>query len=522
MGLYLNRDYAFERFVKNTIFVDKTLLIDVTNRNLDIESTKFMCVTHPRRFGKTMAILMLNDYYSKGANTKYLFDELKISKSKSYLKHLNNHNVIFIDVGGLYCKYTFDKKIFNYLEKQIINSLKEEFSNINFENCSLENAIIKVNKLVNQKFIFLLDEWDCILRDAPNTELEDIFLSFFSKLLNNKNVCSSIELFYMTGILPTIYYEKFTNLITLFKDYSILYSRETDQFIGYTENEVIDLCDKYDFNFDLIKKWYKGYNVNELTIYNPICVNETIEWKKCLDYWNQTCSVKSLSIPLSFNKGELKEETALLIAGYSIPLEIPKNLKDLVNKNTKISTLIKLIHLGYLTYDFKNKECRITNYEITKNFVHAVIDLKWKEISTPTYNSRELYELTLKGKINFINESLDENYNSLISISNNIKENIFKIFIQLSYFYAYEYYEIKFNKLNKSNVNAEFIPLDNKHIPMIIDLKINASIDTIINQIKEKNYSSVFTGYKGKVLLLGISYNSKTLKHTSKIEYIEL
>ena len=96
MGLYLNRDYAFERFVKNTIFVDKTLLIDVTNRNLDIESTKFMCVTHPRRFGKTMAILMLNDYYSKGANTKYLFDELKISKSKSYLKHLNNHNVILL------------------------------------------------------------------------------------------------------------------------------------------------------------------------------------------------------------------------------------------------------------------------------------------------------------------------------------------------------------------------------------------------------------------------------------------
>ena len=103
-----------------------------------------------------------------------------------------------------------------------------------------------------------------------------------------------------------------------------------------------------------------------------------------------------------------------------------------------------------------------------------------------------------------------------------MNENILDIIIPFSYFESYTYYDVKCIKLNESSIHYEFVPIDNIHIPKIIELKADKPIYDEINQIKDKDYSNVFKGYKGKILLLGITYDSSTLKHESKIEYIEL
>ena len=97
MAFYLNSDNSkFKKYMKSEIFIDKSMIIKECNKLFGSENS-YMCVTRPRRFGKTMALSMLNAYYSKGCDSLPLFDKLNIAKDNSYLEHLNKHNVIWID-----------------------------------------------------------------------------------------------------------------------------------------------------------------------------------------------------------------------------------------------------------------------------------------------------------------------------------------------------------------------------------------------------------------------------------------
>ena len=99
MGYFLNNDFVknnFELITNSKYFVDKSMMIEKINGYIGIED-RHVCITKPRRFGKTTNLQMLASYYSKGADFKNLFDNLEISKSETYLEHLNKHNVIYID-----------------------------------------------------------------------------------------------------------------------------------------------------------------------------------------------------------------------------------------------------------------------------------------------------------------------------------------------------------------------------------------------------------------------------------------
>ena len=102
MSSYLNMDNdLFFDYQNDDIFVDKSMLIKECNKQIR-KTTKFMCITRPRRFGKTLALSMLNAYYSKGCDSRELFKDLKFSKDPSFEKHLNKHNVFNIDMQEIY------------------------------------------------------------------------------------------------------------------------------------------------------------------------------------------------------------------------------------------------------------------------------------------------------------------------------------------------------------------------------------------------------------------------------------
>ena len=89
MGIYLNPNTeSFEAALNSQIYVDKTGLIAETNKLIGTEQ-KWLCISRPRRFGKSMAAKMLAAYYGKNENAGQLFEGLRISKDESYKKHLN-------------------------------------------------------------------------------------------------------------------------------------------------------------------------------------------------------------------------------------------------------------------------------------------------------------------------------------------------------------------------------------------------------------------------------------------------
>ena len=523
MSLYLNRNEDFSNYVNDTIFIDKSNLITITNNNIRKPSSKFMCVTRPRRFGKTMALSMLNAYYSKGCDSQSLFDKLNIAKDNSYLEHLNKHNVIWIDMASLYANIDNKEEIINELKKRILSDLKEKYNNIDLTNFILSDAIIKINNETKERFIFLIDEWDVIFREEEyNTKLCDDYIMFLRGLFKSSDVSSCIDLVYMTGILPIRRYSTQSTL-NVFTEYNMLDSFPIESYVGFTEDEVIGLCNKYNRDFNEIKSWYNGYNLNGVSLYNPKSVVEAVLRGKCKDYWAQTSAIEAVTNYMNYDNGELKDIICKMLLGKKVKVNVRKFENDLTKVNSSDSALTVLIHLGYLAYDEDLEACYIPNYEIKQEFVNAVDKLNWHEIYNPISNSLKLYEETLKGNVEFINKTLDENHKDLAGPFNKNKEDILGIIVEISYYNAKQFYNIKKEDtsiLGRSDLS--FIPYDNCHIPFIVELKINSTPDDAIAQIKEKSYFNSLGDYHGKVLLLGISYDEKTLKHSSKVLIIEI
>ena len=267
MSLYLNRNEDFSNYVNDTIFIDKSNLITITNSNISKPSSKFMCVTRPRRFGKTMALSMLNAYYSKGCDSLSLFEKLNIAKDNSYLEHLNKHNVIWIDMASLYTDIRDKNDFFKELETNLLDDLNEAFPNVLKEmDNTISKAIIRINSKLNERFIFLIDEWDVIYREQEyNTKLCDEYTELLRNLFKSSNVSSCIDLVYMTGILPIRRYSTQSTL-NMFTEYDMINPRELDSFIGFTEDEVKDLCKKYNRDFNKISQWYNGYKLGNVSI----------------------------------------------------------------------------------------------------------------------------------------------------------------------------------------------------------------------------------------------------------------
>ena len=528
MSLYLNRNEDFSNYVNDTIFIDKSNLITITNSNISKPSSKFMCVTRPRRFGKTMALSMLNAYYSKGCDSQSLFEKLNIAKDNSYLEHLNKHNVIWIDMASLYTDIRDKNDFFKELETNLLDDLNEAFPNVLKEmDNTISKATIRINSKLNERFIFLIDEWDVIYREQEyNTKLCDEYTELLRNLFKSSNVSSCIDLVYMTGILPIRRYSTQSTL-NMFTEYDMITPRELDSFIGFTEDEVKDLCNKYPRDFNKISQWYNGYKLGNVSIYNPKSVVEAVLSGEYGDYWTKTSAIEAVTNYMNYDHGALKGLITKMLSGDKVSVNVSRFSNDLTKVNSADSALTVLIHLGYLAF-IKGEYlgfgyCYIPNYEIRQEFVNAILELDWKEIYNPIDNSRKLYEETLKGNVEFINKTLDENHKDLAGPFNKNKEDILGVIVEISYYNAKQFYNIKKEDtsiLGRSDLS--FIPYDNCHIPFIVELKINSTPDEAIAQIKEKSYFNSLGSYHGKVLLLGISYDEKTLKHSSKVEIIEL
>ena len=521
MGRFLNsNNKKFLEYYTSKIFIDKSSLINVINECLNT-TDKYMCVTRPRRFGKTLTLSMLNAYYSKGSNSKEIFDKLNISSSSTYLNHLNKHNVISIDMSTLYTDS--NGNFLDELKKLLIKELDEYFPNIlTSDDDTIAKAIIKINLKTDQSFIFLIDEWDLIFREEPKSKLCDEYIRFLRSLFKASDTSSCIELVYMTGILPIKRYTT-ESALNMFKEYNMLDPDNLAEYFGFTEIEVKDLCLKYNIDFNQMKKWYDGYYLEGLEIYNPQSVVEAIKRNKFKDFWTITGALESVTNYMNYDNGVLKGKITKMLSGEKILVNVLKFKNDLTMVNSEDAALTVLIHLGYLAYDENAKKCYIPNHEISDEFVLGIDDLGWEEPYNPISNSLELYKETLKGNTDFINKTLDKNHKDLASMYNKNKEDVLGIIVQISYYHTGNFYFIrKEDTCATGRADLTFTPLDNTHIPMIIELKVDKSAEDAINQIKEKDYSSVFKGYKGKILLLGIAYDSSTLKHESRIEYIEL
>lgn len=138
-------------------YIDKSSLISYTNKSLYSPSTKFLCVSRPRRFGKSYTANMLAAYYSKGCDSHDLFSKLEISKEESYEKYINKFNVITLDIQSMIALNQGAKGVVSYIQKSVCKELADEFSDIHFlKTISLRLSLIFLIKQMKNLSLFLM------------------------------------------------------------------------------------------------------------------------------------------------------------------------------------------------------------------------------------------------------------------------------------------------------------------------------------------------------------------------------
>ena len=327
MGIYLNPDNTDFQFCLNAeIYIDKTDLIAHTNRIINTEN-RFICVSRPRRFGKSMAANMLTAYYSKGCDSADMFAPYKISKSNSFNKHLNQYNVIRINMANFMSRGKDMQGTLDYLCKRLLHELKKENADVDcFDWNDLFCVLDEVFAAKRIPFILIIDEWDCIFREKKDDdEAQKLYLDFLRDLLKNR---SYVALAYMTGILPIKKYGKHSAL-NMFTEISMTDATPIAEYTGFTDNEVRDKCAEYEISLEKMKQWYDGYYVNGVSIYNPKSVVESILRKNFGNYWTATETYEALKNFIIMDYDGLKEKVARMIAGETIEINTTKFQNDI-------------------------------------------------------------------------------------------------------------------------------------------------------------------------------------------------
>lgn len=322
MGILLNpNNIDFQKSINSEIYIDKTELIKHTNKVINTEQ-QYICVSRPRRFGKSMAANMLTAYYSRGCDSREMFSSYKIAKADSFEKHLNQYNVIHINMVDFLSEASNIEEMIAEIQKAILFELTNEFSDVRFyDDKKLARSLKDIFAKHSVPFIFVIDEWDCIFREHKNdTDSQTKYLDFLRNLLKNQ---SYIALAYMTGILPIKKYGKHS-AINMFTEISMTNARELAEFTGFTESEVKELCTQYDMPFDETKRWYDGYNLKGISIYNPRSVVMSMTGHDFDNYWTSTETYEALKIYIQMNFDGLNHMITRLIAGEKIEINPAK------------------------------------------------------------------------------------------------------------------------------------------------------------------------------------------------------
>ncbi len=525
MGIYLNSgNTAFKMSVNDDIYVDKSEIISFINSRID-KNKRYICVSRPRRFGKSMTAQMIAAYYDRGCDSRELFQNLKITKSETFEQHLNAYDVFFLNIQQFLSGAKNADNLVEYLEKEVLKEVKEVYSDYvsnNETSLPLALATIFAKQIKENKgFVFVIDEWDCVFREyQEKKEVQKQYLDFLKDLLKDRTY---VKVVYMTGILPIKKYGT-QSALNNFDEYTMLDPTPMEQYMGFTESEVQMLCKQYGMDFEKMNRWYDGYVFSDnMHIYSPKSVVDAICKKKIRNYWTSTETYEALQVYIDLDMYGLREDIISMLSNLKINIDTWAFQNDMTSLKSKDDVLTLLVHLGYLAYDEETSEVFIPNEEVRGEFFRAIKNGKRPEMIKAIQHSERLLEATIQRNEEEVARLIEEVHSANTSPNFYNNEQALRSIIQLAYISSMDDY-VTIQELPSGIGYADLLFLPRKHSnkpAILIELKWDKSVKGAIGQIKNRNYVETIENYGGEILLVGINYNKKDKVHECIIEKYE-
>ena len=519
MGRYLNQgNDSFQNSVNSEIYVDKTGLIEYTNRVLNTQQG-YVCISRPRRFGKSMAANMLTAYYSRGCDSEELFSGFEISKSADFETYRNKYNTISLNMQEFLSRSNNIEEVIDRVKRFVLRDLKKAYPDVDYlDDMDLIESMQDVYEEKKCPFVVIIDEWDCIFREfRQDKEAQEQYLDFLRDLLKDK---ACIHLAYMTGILPIKKYGTHSAL-NMFDEFSMISPGPLAAYVGFTEKEAEQLCNRYKMGIEEVRAWYDGYSFpTEAAVYSPRSVVNSMLFGKIENYWNQTETFEALQSYIDMNFEGLKDDVLSMIAGESVPVNTGSFTNDMTTFRTEDDVLTLLIHLGYLAYDLDHKTVKIPNNEIRQEYVNSVSASDWGEVSQALKESADVLQAIWQRRPEQVAEGIRIAHFETSHIQYN-DENALSYTISLALYAARNFYTVHRELAGgKGFADLVFIPRKKfqEKPALVVELKWDKSAEGAISQIKEREYCRSLEKYQGELLLVGVNYSKKTKEHTCVIE----
>lgn len=524
MGIYLNPgNEGFKRIRKGN-YIDKTGMIALVNQNIDTPDN-LICISRPRRFGKSFAAKMLCAYYDKTCDSSELFKDLSIASDISYEEYRNQYDVIYLDMTNVMGE-AGKTEIIPFIRRKLTEELLQAYPKVQADE-ALSTTLVRTVEHTGNKFIMIIDEWDAPIREVPQIQKE--YLEFLRMLFKSSGTTDKIfAAAYMTGILP-IKKDGSESAISDFWEFTMLEPGDYQKYIGFTEEEVKKLCANSHLSFDEAKRWYDGYSFEtEKSIYNPYSIMRAMKFKKFKSYWRQSSAADALEDYIQGDFDGLFDAVMELLNDLHMPVDTDGFNNDISDVKNKDDMLTLLIHLGYLSYDETTHTVRIPNEEVRIEFSKAIREVKSPEAILRLKESRQLIRDTADMNTEAVASQIEKVHALISDPLHYNNEQALRCTIHIAYFsYPEEY--LKFEELPSGDGYADvvFLPKRTSTLPaLLIELKCNKSAEGAIEQILKRRYFDALKGYGGDILLVGVNYDkdagNNKRKHTCIIEKFRL
>lgn len=524
MGRFLNPgNSGFCDVLNSDIYVDKTGLLNYTNDAINTTS-KFICNSRPRRFGKSVTADMLTAYYSKGCDSEQLFSGLVIGKNEDFKKYLNQYDVIHLDMQWCLMDAGRLEDTVEYLNRHILEELRAAYPLALPDSVQTAyGAMSTIHAQTGNRFIVIIDEWDVLIRDgAGNQRVQEEYINFLRGMFKGTEPTKFISLVYLTGILP-IKKLKTQSALNNFTQFTMVSPSRLAPYVGFTEKEVWELCDRYGQNFDEVRRWYDGYRLGDYHVYNPSAVVNLMLQGDFQSYWSQTGTYESIRPLIDKDFDGLKTAILTMLSGNAVKVKTTSFQNDMVTFKNKDDVITLLIHLGYLAYNQRLQTAYIPNEEIRGEFSDAVAGSKWSEWIRFEEQSRELLSATLDREEKAVAAGIEKIHREYASSVQYNDENSLSSVLTIAYLGAMEYYFKPVRELPAGRGFADFVfipkPEYTADYPaLVVELKWNKSAGTALQQIYDKEYPQSLVEYTGNILLVAINYDKKSKTHQCIIE----
>lgn len=539
MGTYLNSITPYTLYKSESLspyFVDKTLMLRELFPYVSA-GNRHICITRPRRFGKTIMANMISSFFQKASDSSDVFDSLAISQVDDYRRYKNQYNVIRIDFSKMPRNCDSYTQYIERIEALLIEDVKEAYPQVKINEADAVGDILEsVFVQCGEKFIFVLDEWDFIFhRDFINDIDKEKYVAFLSNLLKDRPY---VVLSYMTGILPIAKYSSGSEL-NMFAEFTMVNSPMFGEYFGFTDDEVDDLYRRYIVECDRqhkeksvtrkgLRDWYNGYYTKSgERVYNPRSVVFALQFNNLANYWTSSGPYDEIYYYIRNNISDVRDDLALMISGESVTAKIQEYAATSMNLSTRDEIYSAMVVYGFLSY-LNGKVC-IPNSELMEKFDELLVkNESLGYVYSLAKESEKMLKATLAGDTLTMERILEFAHNTEVPLLSYNHETELSAIVNLVYLAARDSYRVeREDKAGTGYVDFIFYPYDTTADCIILELKVDHTPDEAIAQIIDKKYALKFMPklagqkiYTGRILAVGIGYWKESKKHSCKVEEI--